>query len=231
MIGMDENAMDRARGYEVLAEVFLKEPLPEEMEGLKVWTDSGSTEKLLELKVILEKIQSDDPELINLTQEYYDLFFVPVSGRFIPPFESTIRGAKREKGKKIKYGAYWGMQTHQLAALYEKVGFDPGALEIFEPLKETKMPDHLGLELLFIAYLCRLEDKAVKSGQEITGLRQLQNRMLNDHLLGWLPQFTTELVRLESSGYYSYFALLALELCREESKSLNETFERSGICG
>lgn len=116
------------------------------------------------------------------------------------------------------------MQAHQLAALYEKVGFDPGTLEIFEPLKETKIPDHLGLELLFIAYLCRLEDKAAKSGQEITGLRQLQNRMLNDHLLGWLPQFTGELVKLETSGFYSYFAILALELCQEESKSLNETF-------
>ncbi|AHF07731.1 TorD/DmsD family molecular chaperone [Desulfitobacterium metallireducens] len=224
MFEMDENVIDRARGYEVLAEIFLKEPSTEGMEGLKAWTDSGSTEKLLELKAILEKIQNEDSELMNLTQEYYDLFFVPVSGRFIPPFESTIRGAKREKGKRIKYGAHWGMQAHQLAALYEKVGFDPGTLEIFEPLKETKIPDHLGLELLFIAYLCRLEDKAAKSGQEITGLRQLQNRMLNDHLLGWLPQFTGELVKLETSGFYSYFAILALELCQEESKSLNETF-------
>lgn len=237
MFTMAEEAINRAKGYEVLAEVFLKEPSPELIKGIQMWTEAAAAEELNLLKDILKNVHTYDPKLENLTQEYYDLFFVPVSGRFIPPFESTIRGAKREKGKKIKYGAHWGTQAYRLADLYEKLGFNPGALAIFAPLKETKIPDHLGLELLFMAYLCRLEDRRTKAGQDITTVRQLQKTMINDHLLGWLPQFTEELVKLEVSGFYSYFAQLALELCREESiafeenKSYIETLERSGVRG
>ncbi|HVJ48183.1 molecular chaperone TorD family protein [Desulfitobacterium sp.] len=231
MFRMDENAIDRARGYELLAGIFLKEPSPQVIQVLKAWTESGTTGELLELAGILNRIQTHDPELLCLTQEYYDLFFVPVSGRFLPPFESAIRGAERSKGKKIKYGSHWGSPAHQLSDLYERVGFNPGALNIFEPLKETKIPDHLGLELSFMAYLCRMENKATNAGQEISGIRQLQQRVLENHLLEWLPQFTAELLKLEVSRYYPYFAQLALELCQEEIRFFNEKFERSGISG
>lgn len=100
MFEMDENVIDRARGYEVLAEIFLKEPSTEGMEGLKAWTDSGSTEKLLELKAILEKIQNEDSELMNLTQEYYDLFLFLYRAVLFPPSNQQFveRSVKRVRG-------------------------------------------------------------------------------------------------------------------------------------
>lgn len=231
MLSMDENAIERAQGYEFLAGIFLKEPSPEGLKVLILWKEAETKEESLKLEKILQGFQTNDPELLKLKQEYYDLFFVPVSGRYIPPYESAIRGAVRSKKGKMKYGSHWGIPAHQLSDLYENVGFNPKALDIFEPLKETQLPDHLGLELSFMAYLCRLEDKFINEGQEIRGLRNLQKSILKDHLQEWLPQFTTELLNVEVSGYYSYFALLALGLCQEELKSLSITIERSGICG
>lgn len=230
MLGMDENAIERAQGYEFLAGIFLKEPSPEGLKVLILWSEAETKEESLKLEKILQEFPTNDPELLKLKQEYYDLFFVPVSGRYIPPYESAIRGAVRLKKGKMKYGSHWGIPAQQLSDLYENTGFNPKALDIFEPLKETQLPDHLGLELSFMAYLCRLEDKFINKGEEIRGLRNLQKSILKDHLLEWLPQFTTELLNVEVSGYYSYFALLALELCREEFKSLSTTIERSGIC-
>lgn len=228
MFGIDGSASERARAYEFLAGIFLKEPVTEVVKILKDWvqtaqgnqTDESEDEEQEDnLSEIFNRFETKDPELKGLTQEFYDLFFVPVSGRFVPPFESPIRGAERQEGKKIKYGSHWGLQTHRIFEYYERLGFQPEALNIFEPLKQTKIPDHLGFELSFLAYLCRLEEVALQSGQETAGLRQLQQRILQDHLLGWLPQFIEDLERVESTGYYPYFAQLALEWCQEQERS------------
>lgn len=216
MFGTGGSVLDRALAYEFLAGIFLKEPDTEVIKIFKDKIEALDAADKDELSGIINSIQAQDPELKNLTQEFYDLFFVPVSGRFVPPFESAIRGAERQEGKKIKYGAHWGLQAHQLFDLYERMGFKPESLNIFEPLKQTKIPDHLGLELSFLAYLFRIEEVALQAGQETTGLRQLQQEVLVNHLLGWLPQLTEDLEKVESSGYYSYFAHLALELCQED---------------
>lgn len=220
MFETDGSVLERARAYEFLAGIFLKEPATEIIKILKEWVEAVDAAERDELLEIINTIQAQDPELKDLTQEFYDLFFVPVSGRFVPPFESPIRGAERQEGKKIKYGSHWGLQAHRLIDHYERMGFKSETLNIFEPLKQTKIPDHLGLELSFLAYLYRLEDVALQADQETTGLHQLQHRILTDHLLGWLPQFTEDLEKVEATGYYSYFAHLALELCQEDEGNL-----------
>ena len=218
MFETDGSALDRAKGYEFLAGIFLKEPNVEVFQILKDW--AASIEEDAELGVLLNRIEEKDPTLEGLTQEYYDLFFVPVSGRFVPPFEAAIRGAFREEGKKTKFGSFWGSETAQISEIYKQIGFHPEELEIFEPLKQMNMPDHIGFELSFMAYLCQVEENLNKNGQSSESVLNLEKIFLDQHLNSWLTLLKEDLGRVESTGFYTYFVQLASNLCQEEEKIL-----------
>lgn len=204
----------RAGAYEFLAGIFLKKPSPEILSELNAWAQTSGDSQIQSL---LTKILKKDPCLENLEQEYYDLFFVPVSGRFVPPFESAITGALREEGKTTKFGSFWGTETVEIAHLYERTGFQPNQLVIFGPLRELNLLDHLGFELSFMAYLCRLQEEQENLGLAISGLQQLQKSVLTQHLNRCLPLFVKDLERVDQSGYYLYFAKLTQTLCEEEA--------------
>jgi putative dimethyl sulfoxide reductase chaperone len=216
MCGTDGNALDRAKVYEFLAGIFLKEPNSEVFDLLKNWVTS--MEEDTELSALLKRIKEKDPTLESLRQEYYDLFFVPVSGRYVPPFEAAIRGALREEGMKTKFGSFWGNETLQISQTYEQLGFRPEKLDVFEPLKQMNMPDHIGFELSFMAYLCQVEENFIKNNQSAESVRNLESTLLNKHLNRWLPLLIEDLKNVEFTGFYSYFVELARDLCEEEER-------------
>lgn len=229
MFEMDWTAAERAKAYEFLAEIFLQEPDKEGITRLKSWAH-GNEQALLSL---LEKIEAQDQELTVLCQEYYDLFFVPVSGRFVPPFESAVRNALRKDGEKTKFGRLLGDETALVDALYRQTEFFPGRLPVFDPLKQLNVPDHLGFELAYMAYLCRLEEERVVKGLQTGPIRMLEEQFLGSHLNQWLSLLVGDLSRMEQSGYFMYFVEQARDLCLEEEKVLHlaQSSERSDESG
>jgi len=221
MMEIEVSAQQRALGYELLAGIFLQEPSLDQLAFLKKW--ASSLEDDLWLMRLLEQIEKNDPGLEELQQSYYDLFFVPVSGCFVPPFEAAIRGAKRQAGKKTKFGGFWGSWTLEVQSIYQKIGFEPNQLNIFEPLKEIKIPDHIGFELLALASLCQVEEEYLKEKKDITPLRHYQRVLLVDHLNQWLDLFKKDLEQVDSTGYYTCFVQIAANFCREEAQSLLDT--------
>lgn len=217
MFGADGSALERARAYEFLAGIFLKEPTAEVFKPIKDWAESIEGE--IGLRALLKQIEEKDPSLEFLIQEYYDLFFVPVSGRFVPPFEAAICGASREEGKKIRFGSFWGSETVQISEIYERIEFRPKELDIFEPLKQMNMPDHIGFELSALAYLCQVEENLVKN-HSLEAVRNLEKTLLNKHLNRWLPLLKEDLERVESTGIYTFFVQLACDFCEEEERVL-----------
>lgn len=217
MSGKEGIALERAAAFEFLAGIFLKEPSVSIMNEVKIWAKEGKEPEMLPL---LENIDREDPDLTGLTQEYYDLFFVPVSGRFVPPFESAIRGAVRQDGGATKFGPYWGDTTVKLAALYERTQFHPERLAVFEPLRQLNLPDHVGLELSFMAYLCCLEAQQLERGLSAKLIRKIQTDFLQEHLRGWVGLWVNDLEKVPQSGYYLYFARQARDLCQEETQVL-----------
>lgn len=216
MFGADGSALERARAYEFLAGIFLKEPNAEVFSLIKDWAES--IEEEVGLEAILKPMEEIDPSLEALTQEYYDLFFVPVSGRFVPPFEAAIRGARREEGKKTQFGSFWGNETAQISEIYERIGFRTQELDIFEPLKQMNMPDHIGFELSALAYLCQVEENLNKNNQSLEAVRNLEKTLLDKHLNRWLPLLKEDLQCVKSTGFYSFFVQLACDLCEEEGR-------------
>lgn len=224
MFGADGNALERAKAYEFLAGIFLKEPTAEVFELIKDWAES--IEEETGLRSLLERIKEKDPSLEALTQEYYDLFFVPVSGRFVPPFEAAIRGALRGEGKKTKFGSFWGSETAQISEIYAGMGFRPQELDIFEPLKQMNIPDHIGFELSALAYLCQVEVNLAQNNQSLEAVRNLEKTLLEKHINRWLPLLKEDLERVESTGFYTYFVHLAGGLCKEEERILEDWARR-----
>lgn len=211
---------ERAQAYEFLAGIFLKEPSEEILAELCKWAKASSEDEILPL---LTNISTTDYLLEDLKQEYYDLFFVPVSGRFVPPFESAIVTASRRAGEKTKFGFFWGAETTEISQLYKRTEFHPEQLTIFEPLREINIPDHLGFELSFMAYLYRLHTNHKNRGLSTSGIRQLEAFFLDRHLNRWLPLFVADLEQVTQSGYYLYFARLARTLCQEDASDLRSS--------
>lgn len=223
MFESEGTASERASAYEFLAGIFLNEPTEELFKYLRSWA-TGIGDEEVEFNSLLKWIEDTDSTLEVLKQEYYDLFFVPVSGRFVPPFEAAIRGASREQGKKTKFGSFWGSVTSQVSGIYEQIGFLTEELGIFEPLKQMNMPDHIGFELSAMGYLCQVEDNLAQSGQGVEAVRKVEKTLLTKHLNQWLPLLKGDLKAVESTGFYLYFLQVACSLCEEEQRIL----ERSG---
>lgn len=214
---IEGSARERALGYELLASIFLNEPTWEQFRVLKKWAADLEESWLEEL---LREIEEGDPELEELQQTYYDLFFVPVSGRFVPPFEAAIRGARRQKGGKTKFGGFWGDSTLQISHIYQQIGFEPEKMTIFQPLKEMNIPDQIGFELAALAYLCQTEESWQKAKKDLGALHHWQKVLLEEHLNQWLPQLREDLAGADPTGFYTYFAGLAAEFCQEEVRLL-----------
>ncbi len=76
----------------------------------------------------------------EILQEYFDLFFVPVSGSYLSPFEA----AHREKHLAPELPVLIGH-------LYSEAGFKPERLGIPSYMRSLKRPDHIGFEMAFLA--------------------------------------------------------------------------------
>lgn len=198
---MDRDVTDqpvaRADMYSFLAALFLQEPdvqtLPGQLQALQLARHYAPA--------------SQTAVLADIRQEYYDCFFVPMSAKYTPPFESAL-SASTGPGR---FGALAGPEAREAANLYEATGFDPQALHSFAPLKETALPDHVGFELAFMAYLCLQESRSAERGESDAARRwaEWQMRFLSGHLNGWLPKLAAELAQRQAEFYAAAAALAA----------------------
>jgi TorA maturation chaperone TorD len=110
----------------------------------------------------------------------------------ISPYESDYYGYGKE-GMREK-GAVLG----DVAAFYRAFGFDPSN-ELLEA------PDHIAVELAFLAFLKLKEAYALMSGDHEA--RQIcckaEADFLDDHLLGWAPQLLDRLTSHPTHEFYN----------------------------
>jgi TorA maturation chaperone TorD len=91
-----------------------------------------------------------------------------------PPYESVYRGE----------GIVMGKNTKQVMNLYREVAYSL-------PEGWGDLPDYIGIELDFMAYLCRQETEAWQRGApEVARDKQRQQQeFLANHLMKWAPSF------------------------------------------
>jgi TorA maturation chaperone TorD len=136
----------------------------------------------------------NDAAFATLKSDYTTLFIGP-NRLLAPPWESVYLSEEH---------LLFDEQTLQVRAMYREYGM---AL----PEGNHHPDDHFGLEMYFVAYLCRLGIEAVERGQwlMLNKLRNALRSFLQDHVMQWADQFLTDVETGAVTPYYQGLAQLA----------------------
>ncbi len=188
--------------YRLFASVFAKEPTTEFLLSLqeeeKTLPSSEDIDPLSGLKHFPVEEQAE-----SIAIEYAGLFLVP--GTTTSPRESIQRGE----------GRLWGESTVRVSKIYRQFGF-----ELDDSFKDT--PDHLSVQLSFLAELSALEVKYENEGllEVKKGVLEVKKYFLKNHLWEWFPDFEKEVDKCAKLSYYQVFASLLDIFLNEEWESL-----------
>lgn len=116
----------------------------------------------------------------SLEQEFQDLFMVPL-GRYVTPYEAVYRDERKVGDDRVQ-GLMMGPSTLAVKQLYREAG-----AAVSEDFKD--LPDHVGLELACMEFLCEREARAWEEQDldNVQRIRDFQKRLLHEHLLLWVP--------------------------------------------
>ena len=179
------------------ARLYLTEPSRENCSACRIWGDHLST--LLpeeEVSVLLSRVEPEQTD--DLRQEFFDLFLVPMSGIYTPPFENAHR-----------YGSMANGLSDLIGALFHSTNFYPEMLDLPFYLRQLGRNDHLGLELTFQANLLYSADKC-SNPSEAEQLYETASRFYQDHLGQWAGSYGRELMENARSAYFKALGALTL---------------------
>lgn len=154
----------------------------------------------------------------RLDQDFQSLFMVPL-GRYVTPYEAVYRD-EREVGDTRIRGLLMGPSTLAVKQLYREAG-----MTISEDYQD--LPDHVGLELACMEFLCQAERQAWEREDptEVRRVRHLEGRLLHDHLLQWVPALCQRIRENASGPFYRGIAGLTLAYLSQEAKTLADLEE------
>ncbi len=146
----------------------------------------------------------------SLDQEFQDLFVVPL-GRYVTPYEAVYRD-EREVGDDRVQGLLVGPSTLAVKELYRE-----GGAAVAEDFKD--LPDHVGLELACMEFLSEAEAHAWEQQDldNVQRVRDVQKRLLHDHLLLWVPALCGRIREKALGPFYRGIASLTEAYLQREA--------------
>jgi TorA maturation chaperone TorD len=124
----------------------------------------------------------------------YDRVFGLVPSRECPPYETEYHAGAEP--------FFLAQQLADVAGFYRAFGLEPAR-------GSPERPDHLALELEFVAILLtkkRLADGAPNGGELARVCAEAEAAFFRDHLAWWVPSFATGLRRKAGDGFYAAVA-------------------------
>lgn len=136
-----------------------------------------------------------------MTVDYDELFRIP-KGRYVTPFESVYREPYVD-GKGRQRRRLMGDCTQQVMRFYSAAGSELAKADLV-----SRMPDYIGAELSFMAFLCDQEAEATARGDgaQVVELQALQRRFVDEHLISWVPALSEAIVAADPGGYHGAIA-------------------------
>ena len=209
-------AEHRSSIYGFLAAIYRQELTSELLQQMKA---HRFQEVLSNLGVKLNNgfFQNSEKELLEkLAIEYTRLFVGP--GKHISPHESVHH--KKEGGQS---GQLWGELTAEVKRIIESSGLEYKS-------EFTGMPDHISVELEFMQQVVQREAQAWEAGDDETARLCLKNEknFVDDHLLGWIPDFCEKVIETAEVPFYREMARLTRNFIEFEKQELKKLTEDTG---
>ncbi len=148
-------------------------------------------------------------------QEFMNLFKVP-GGQYVTPYASVFSDAREVGGKPVK-GLLMGP-----SAVHVKKWYQLAAVEISDEYKD--LPDHIGLELNFLAHLCGKEVEFAAKGEEgkLARAWEIERDFLAAHLVTWASRLRDKLYDKSLHAYFRAVADLLVEFTERDLSTLEK---------
>ena len=203
--------MERSGLYGLLASVYRAKPSAEILRRLG---EPAMREGLAAAGVSTDIFTAPEPQLLKeLAEEYTRLFVGP--GKHLPPYQSVhLEGSG---------GDLWGADTSAVKRFIEQAGFDYA--ESFHGL-----PDHISVELDFLAQLTRLEAETWRNNDADRAYNCLkfQQEFMERHLGRWIPAFCTKVVERTEQALYREMAALTADFIAAERREIESRLQTTG---
>lgn len=209
---------ERRDMYHFLSGLYLGPPTPSMLALIKEKgpaaffpVDEESSPWVNEMEKFRHELMAMADPASEMEAEHTSLFVLP-SG--VLPHEAVYLDEKKRLGGKI---------TMAVAGFYRDA-----AIEISDACIE--MPDHLGMELEFMARLCGLAETFLQENDQISLhlCLKLQQDFMSRHLGLWAPQCCNEILRQATHGLYRAAAMITLSFLAAEKEYLQECLEQTG---
>ncbi len=92
-----------------------------------------------------------------------------------------------------------------------------------------RCPDHLGVQLEFMAFLGHKVTQVERDGDDSVPLRRAQRDFLERHLLSWVPTLNERIETTVSESLYKSLSRLMLSFLTRHHQYLDPTFRKGGL--
>lgn len=162
---------------------------------------------------------------IQLRQEFTSLFKVP-GDQYVSPCESVYRdsrdvGCERAEGLPMGPSAVDVLKWYQLAAV-----------QISEEYRD--LPDHIALELNYLALLCAKEQDFATAGNDakLTRVWEMERDFLAAHVVSWVGQLSDRIHQVSQNPYFQAVADMTVEFTHRDLATLEDALgpsDRSSV--
>lgn len=209
---MSELAGAREKVYQFLASVYLEAPSDSLLKRLK---DASLWEAVSNIPGPPRQYCSPAAEcsIEDLKQEYMDLFMVPTS-KYVAPYEAVYCD-ERIVGAKVRKGLLRGKSTAAVERFYKMAG-----AEMADGVKD--LPDHIGFELAFMAFMCGRERQAWEAKDETLAraLLKWEKVFLASHPARWSEELSCAIQKKAECAFYRWAARFTTDFIRADLQSL-----------
>ena len=148
-------------------------------------------------------------------QEFMNLFKVP-GAQYVTPYESVFRDSREIGGKQVS-GLLAGQSSVDVQKWYRLA-----AVEVSGEFKD--LPDHIVLELSYMAHLCRKEQEFAAAGDEVrlTRAREMERDFLAGHIIPWIGLLRDKICKKTRHPYFHAVAELAAEFAVHDLAALED---------
>jgi len=224
--GLTRLRVFRRQTYAFLSSAFKQAPTKEVLVGLN---SGGALESITDLfgerlsrdlRTLFEGESDLESLVAGLEREYMNLLRVP-GGKYVTPYESVYCDSREVQGQCVR-GLLSGQSAIDVKKWYRLARFEIAA-------DYEDLPDHISLELRYLAELCRKEQELEDEGdlKRLERAWEMERDFLAAHPARWIDALATKIEGKTRNPYYLYVAGLARAFVQRDLASLEELLGHS----